>query len=390
METFLSTDYYFDWAATAPADSEILKQAAETACRVFGNPSSVHEAGRCARQMLSEARQRCAKVLQVPADTLYFTSGGTESNYLPMLSLLCRPNKGSILVSAIEHPSIREQAAMMKHCGWDIIFVQPDTHGIITPEAVLQKMRGDTAMLCVMAVNNETGAIQPIYDIADAVSTHCAGKKRPWFHTDCVQALGKIPLCLSHRGIDSASMSAHKIRGPRGVGLLYLAHGMDSFIKGGGQENGIRSGTENTSGAFAFSLCIEKYAGKQNSSANQEKSALSFISELKNISGCKILPESRQSSSCNIYDKRFSPWIVQASFKNIPGEVLVRALSEKNIYISTGSACSARKLSRPVLEAMHVAKEDASSAVRFSFGSETTENAAMHLVQVLREIAATY
>ncbi len=377
---------YFDWAATSPPDPAVYAEMTEFALSAYANPSSAHAGGTKAKDVLSQARSRCAAALEVNPDTLFFTSGGTEADHIPLLSLLQRPAAGSIVISAIEHPAIREQARMIKHCGWDIIEVRPGRDGIVQPDDVAARIREDTALVCVMAVNNETGAVQPVRGIADMIAS--LGSKRPKFHVDAVQAAGKIPFSPAQCGIDTAAFSAHKIRGPRGVGLLYMARRQEPFIRGGGQENGIRPGTENTAGAWALSRCMEKYAIPAGGASRQDGSfaagtrlCAALVSFLRTLPGCKILPECRENA-----DTRFSPWIIQASFRGIPGEVAVRALSEKGFFISTGSACSSRKQSRPVLEAMGVSAEDAACAVRFSFGPETSGRDADRLCEALSEM----
>ena len=223
-------EIYCDWAATALFDTEILEKAYKTSIEFAGNPSSVHQKGIDAKYALQNARKRCATSLGVKEENIIFTSGGTESNHIAILSLLNRPVKGSILVSSLEHPAVREQAEMMKKCGWQVYKIPSDENGIITAESVIKAMKDDTALVSVMAVNNETGSIMPIYEISDALTNHCAGKRRPKFHVDAVQAAGKIPLDLSYKGIDFASISAHKIGGPRGIGILYAKDKFEPFF----------------------------------------------------------------------------------------------------------------------------------------------------------------
>ena len=380
--------YYFDWAATSLQDTEIIEKAFALSQKYCGNPSSVHALGIEAKNIIQQARKSASQALGVPENTIYFTSGGTESDYLPILSLLQRPNKGSILISNIEHSAIKEQAEAMKNCGWKIITVNPNSRGIIEPQAIIEKLEDDTALVCVMAVNNETGAIQPIYDIADALIHFAGNKKKPKFHVDAVQAVGKIPLNLAHKGIDSAAISGHKIGGPRGIGILYLQQRQEPFLRGGGQEKGIRSGTENLYGICAIADCLQKYAitSPENTYFQNTKNLSAyFIEELQKIVGCTLIPNTRQKD-----DQDFSPFVIQAAFDNVPGEVMVRALSEKGIYISTGSACSARKLSRPILEAMKVPQKIASEAVRFSFGHTTTKEAIDFLLNNLKNIVQLF
>ena len=155
-------DHYFDWAATSPADEDILKEALEETLKYWGNPSSTHAVGKEARELFEAARVRAACALGVKPETIYFTSGGTESDQIPLLSVLAKPMKGTVLVSSIEHPAIREQSEALKNCGWNVIQIPADSDGIITPEAVTSLITGDTVLVCIMAVNNETGVIQPI------------------------------------------------------------------------------------------------------------------------------------------------------------------------------------------------------------------------------------
>ena len=376
-------EHYFDWAATSPADEDILKESLEETLECWGNPSSTHTVGKKARELFETARTRAAKALGVKPETIYFTSGGTESDQIPLLSVLAKPMKGTVLVSSIEHPAIREQSEALKNCGWNVVQIPADSDGIITPEAVISLLTADTVLVCIMAVNNETGVIQPVYEIADAITKACEGKRRPKFHVDCVQAAGKINLNLSYKGIDSAALSSHKICGPRGIGILYMKDAIEPFLRGGGQEKGIRSGTENVFGAVAFSKCLERYYNKANP-ADAERTN-NFVEKLSDLSGCTIVPPSRLEKK-----NLFSPYVVQAAFNNIPGNVMLRALDAKGFSISTGSACSAKKNKRPVLEAMHVDPKLRENAVRFSFGPHTTDQAVEELFTAVSEINAQF
>ncbi len=389
--------HYFDWAATTPPDADILRESLELTLHAYGNPSSIHQAGSQARALLEKAREACAHVLGVPQNQLYFTSGGTESDHIPLLSMLTRQNRTNmrILISALEHPALREQCAVLERAGVHIDTVLPDKNGFITPEAVTEKLTADTVYVSVMAVNNETGCIQPIYKIADALSQATAGKRRPHFHVDCVQAAGKIPLALAHTGIDSAAFSAHKLCGPRGIGLLYLAKPLTPFLTGGGQEQNIRSGTENLFGAISFARCLERYwialeetadeNGARNRFAQQTVWTDEFVQRIAAMDGAALVPAARLTDS-----GRFSPWVVQAAFKNIPGNVMVRALDAKGFAISTGSACSAKKQSRPILAAMQISRDMQDTAVRFSFGTHTTQDDMQALLQAVQDISRTF
>lgn len=376
-------EHYFDWAATSPADEDILKESLEKSFDAWANPSSSHALGKKARELLENARKRAANAMNVKPENIYFTSGGTESDQIPLLSVLNKPAKGTVLISSIEHPAIREQAKELSKCGWKIVSIPSNKDGIITAEAVTELLTLDTVLVCVMAVNNETGSIQPIYEIADAIKKWSEGKRKPKFHVDCVQAAGKIPLNLSYDGIDSAALSAHKICGPRGIGILYLKNNFEPFLKGGGQEKGIRSGTENVFGAIAFSKCLEKYFLTKNKTPQFDSNE--FVKKLSNLKNCTIIPPSRIQK-----EELFSPYVVQVSFKNIPGNVMLRALDAKGFYISTGSACSTKKANRPVLEAMHIPLDLRETAVRFSFGPTTTQKSLNELFEAVNEINNTF
>ncbi len=385
--------FYFDWAATAPFDKEILEKSFSLSLSCWANPSSLHDMGSKAKDALEDARKRSSIALGVEKDTIYFTSGGTESDWLPMLSLLSRPQKGSIVIGKTEHPAAREMAKSMKNAGWDAIFVSPDRDGFIQGKAVAETIREDTALVCVMLVNNETGAIQPLKEIVEAVKEKTKGKRQPLFHADCVQAAGKIPLNLPLLGIDSAAISAHKIGGPRGSGLLYLAKPFTPFLRGGGQEKGVRSGTENLFAAEAMALCLEKYAINEKNIESQKRFALQkemtshFILELSKIEGCVLVPKNRIEDKSN---EKFSPWIVQVAFPGIPGQVMQRALNAKGFFISTGSACSSGHKERPVLDAMGLSPEEKESSVRFSFGFSTQEEDMTSLLKAIKEVRSQF
>lgn len=397
----VNPELYFDWAATAIPDQDILEAALKESLESWANPSSVHTAGKEARAVLEKARADCANVLGVLAKQIVFTSGGTESDHIPLLAILNRPEKGNIAVSSIEHPALREMADELKKCGIEPRFIPADKNGFITPEAVLQTVDAKTLFVSVMAVNNETGAVQPIQKIAAALEEVYKGKRKPRFHVDCVQALGKVPIdFLNEPGIDSAAFSAHKICGPRGIGILYLKKEEEIFLRGGGQEGGARSGTENLFGAIAFAKCLERHAipspraetkngGKTESAARFEEQkawTADFIKGLLAIKGCEIIPAARGVLS----QDNFSPWVVQASFQKIPGQVMLRALDAKGICVSTGSACSSKKASRPILEAMGVPAAQRETSVRFSFGPKTTSKGMQALLDAVKEVCAAF
>jgi cysteine desulfurase len=374
---------YFDWAATAVPDER--EDAAP-----FGNPSSLHREGRAAREALEEARSRCAAALGVQNSEIFFTSGGTESNAIALFFLACaRTADGpgaAFLYSAGEHPSIRENTAALERLGIACAAVGIGRDGRVDAErfAAVLRRHANTRMTAIMAVNNETGAINDMAAIAAAARN---GKRPIHLHCDAVQAAGKIYLSSFLPFVDSMSLSAHKLGGPRGAGILYLRAKREALVRGGGQEGGIRPGTENTTGALAMARALERHAA-----ANALKTALkaaqtrmdALLARLGAIPGFTPIPADRTPG-----DQRFSPWILQAAFRDIPGEVFSRALDEAGFAVSTGSACSRTDKRRPVLEAMGVDQATAFAGIRISQGWSTTMEDIDALAEAAKRLCGT-
>lgn len=379
---------YLDWAATTPPDSELLHRSLEESIELYGNPSSPHRPGKAAKILLEDARSRLLALLsprraeRKRGGTLVFTASGTEADQIPMLALLRNPMRGNastpagqarphLVISAIEHAAIFAQAETLARLGFDLTLVRPNADGILSAATVAEAIRPSTKLVAAMAVNNETGAIQDIGAIGDALVSAAAslGMPAPLFHVDCVQALGKIPLDLSSAKITSAAFSAHKLQGPKGVGALWCAKPIEALASGGGQESGTRSGTENLFGISAFAACASKAI-----SALETHREIAFSLEdrllrgIRCIPGASVLPLGRMPR-----DSRWSPWIVSAAFPGLGGEVLARALSDLGIAVSTGSACSHTRAAkgRRILDAMGVPEPLAFSAIRISVGPTT-------------------
>ena len=384
---------YFDWAASAP-DIALSPPVPG----LYGNPSSLHSEGRTAKLALEDARQRCAAVLNVPANTVYFTSGGTESNSIALFSSLMRRGQGRIIASAAEHSSVREAMDTLDKMGKPTGVIAVDSEGRVTPEALLKALNKykDVRFASVMAVNNETGSVTDIASLTEIIR-----RQTPPVHIHCdiVQAVGKVPLDISGWGIDSASISAHKIGGPRGIGLLYLRHSAgqgktEVFYKGGGQENGIRGGTENIQGAVALANCMEKYAASQVLNENYENAKVRWnklLTSLSAIERCTIIPLQRSQQCTHLSAQgditgRFSPYILQVGFKGIPGEVMARALDDLGFAVSTGSACSSSSPERPVLAAMGIEENLRIEGIRISQGFTTTDEDIDLLLDAIREV----
>ena len=386
--------YYFDWAASAPNDACSLSAP-------FANPSSQHSEGRAAKHALEEARERCAAVLNVPPDTLYFTSGGTESNSIALFSNLLRKGNGRVIAPETEHSSIREGMETLEKMGRPTGKIGVDSTGRVNEHLfakALEKYK-DVRFASVMAVNNETGSITDIASIHSVIRKQRESGAPLHLHCDLVQAVGKIPLDIQNWEIDSASISAHKIGGMRGIGLLYLRSrqgGIEAFYAGGGQERKIRGGTENTQGAISLASCLEKHASSQTVKIEYEKAKGRFtklIKSLISMERCIIIPQVRgtppfieTSQAQGINTEWFSPYILQAAFKDIPGEVMARALDDLGFAVSTGSACSSSSPERPVLMAMGIAENLQIEGIRISQGWSTTEEEIDLLIDAIAEV----
>jgi cysteine desulfurase len=377
--------HYFDWAASAPYDYPLINQTIDPV--LFGNPSSQHAEGKAAKLALEDARTRCAAVLNVPPETLFFTSGGTESNSIALFSNLVKKGQGKIISSMAEHSSVREGMETLEKMGKLTGRIAVDSAGRVTPdlfEKALAKY-GEVRFAACMAVNNETGAITDIASLTDVIRKHSGPPIH--LHCDLVQAAGKIPVDISGWEIDSASISAHKIGGPRGIGLLYLRRptaGSEIFYTGGGQENGVRGGTENTQGALCLASCLEKYAASEILAAEYERAKARWkklITALTAMERCTFIPAGRAPD-----DDSFSPYILQAAFKNIPGEVMARALDDLGFAVSTGSACSSSSPERPVLLAMGVEEKLRIEGIRISQGYSTTDEEIDLLIEAIMEV----
>jgi len=372
---------YLDWAATAVPDQDILRESYECSLKAFGNPSSVHQAGQEASAVLEECRTRCAAALGVKKEEIFFTSGGTESDNIVLLSLLRKPSRGTVLVSAIEHPAVLEPAAVLADNGYKVAYLKPGADGIIRQGTLEKALTPDTKLVTVMAVNNETGAVQPVHQLAEVVhkyAQHCGHKIH--FHCDAVQGTGKVKLDFADPNIHSWAISAHKIRGPRGAGILVLKNTIQTMVRGGGQENGIRPGTENTAAIYGMTLALEKaLADLDKNSTHAYHLMDTLLEKLGKNPAYTIIPENRKPG-----DEHYSPYVLSLAATPIPAEVLARTLDDKGICVGTGSACSNRKKGQSkTLAAMGVSDDVSFSRIRISIGSTTTEEEIKQFIQIL-------
>ena len=354
---------YFDNSATTKPYPEALETYMQVASKIVGNPSSLHRLGDQATRILDASRQQIADLIGKKSDEIFFTSGGTEGDNWVIKGVACEKAKFGkhIIVSAIEHPAVKESALWLKSQGFEVDFAPVDEKGFVDVKALAGLIRSDTTLISVMAVNNEIGSIQPI----QAISELLADKPTTSFHVDAVQALAKIPTekYLTNR-VDFATFSSHKFHGVRGVGFVYIKSGkkITPLLTGGGQERDYRSTTENVAGiaatAKALRLSMEKldiFASK----AGQMKSVIRQA--LLDYPDILIFSD----------EDDFAPHILTFGIKGVRGEVIVHAFEDYDIFISTTSACSS-KAGKPAgtLIAMGVDKDKAQSAVRLSLDLE--------------------
>lgn len=371
---------YFDNAATTIPYDEALRTYQEVASKIIGNPSSLHNLGAKSSRILEASRKQIADLLGVNTDEIVFTSGGTEGDnwVLKGVAFEKEPQGNHIIVSDIEHPAVKESAKWLSQHGFDVSYAPVDERGFVDVAALADLLRPETILVSVMAVNNEIGSIQPIAAISDVL----ADKPGITFHVDAVQAIGKVPVAdyLTER-VDFASFSGHKFHSVRGVGFIYKKAGkrLNPLLTGGGQEDGLRSTTENVAGiaatAKALRLTLEK-----------ETVALPRIAKMKAV----IYDALAVYSDVVIFSEKtddFAPNILTFGIKGVRGEVIVHAFEEHEIYISTTSACSS-KAGHPAgtLVAMGVPSKLAQSAVRISLDDDNDMSQVEQFLTIFKQI----
>ncbi|WHX99621.1 cysteine desulfurase family protein [Neobacillus sp. DY30] len=370
---------YFDNSATTRPYNDVLDSFVKVSSEFFGNPSSLHGLGLLAEKLLTQARTQVANLLDVKPTEIYFTSGGTESNNLAIKgSAMFYKNKGKhLILSSVEHPSVRGAMEQLKKLGFDITYLPADQNGRVRVDDVKASINKDTILVSVMQVNNEVGTIQPIAEIGKLL------KEYPTilFHVDAVQAVGKVPLNLLENGVDLCSFSAHKFHGLKGTGALFIREGikLDPLLSGGNQEWKVRSGTENVAGAVAMAKALRM-------SIEKSKLGLERMTRVKSLLRAGL---SRINDlTINTPLENSAPHILNFSIKGVKAEVLIHTLEEKGIYLSTTSACSSKKqLPSQTLLAMGVPDDLADSAFRISLSYDNTEDEAEKVIAAIEEAA---
>ncbi|MGR9100298.1 MAG: cysteine desulfurase family protein [Gammaproteobacteria bacterium] len=366
---------YFDHNATTPLDERVLEAMKPYLSVFFGNPSSLYRYGRTARSAVETAREQVAALAGTSPSQVVFTSGGTEANNLAIKGASAMLTPGKIAVSAIEHPSVLETAMSLQRLGWMFEAIGVDKNGLVTREALQKACSSGVDLVSVMTANNETGTIQDIAAMAEML----AGKN-VLLHTDAVQAAGKIPIDFKAMGVQMMTLSSHKINGPKGAGALIVDNkvGLSPLITGGGQEKGLRAGTENVAAVVGFGKAAEIALNEMESSNSRLRGLRSRLEAgLSHIPGLIVF-------ALNV--ERL-PNTVQFGMPETDGEMLLMRLDQKGFAVSSGSACSSGG-SEPshVLTAMGVDEKLAKSAIRVSLGKSNTEAEIDSFVQVLKTL----
>jgi len=368
---------YMDYAATTPVDPRVLNVMKPYFLEKYGNPSSLHSFGREANRALEEARANVAGLINAEANEIVFTSGGTESNNLAIKGVaFANRDKGKhIITSAIEHDAVIEPCEWLEKQGFDVTILPVDKYGLVDPMEVEKAIRKDTILISIMMANNEIGTIQATEKIGKICS-----EKNVSFHTDAVQAFGKIPIDVKKMNVDLLTASAHKLYGPKGVGCLYVRKGVkiEPLLHGGGHEFGLRSTTENVAGIVGFGAATEFRKKEMKPEAEKLKRLRDKL--IKNV--LKI-----EHSHLNGHPKLRLPNNANFWFDFIEGESLIMHLDAKGIAASTGSACSSKSLGPShVLLAIGLRHEQAHGSLRLTLGKYNSDKDVNYVLKVLPEI----
>jgi len=377
---------YFDNAASTAVHPEVVKEMVPYFDTEYGNPSSIHQFGRKAKNAIQKARKQVAALIGAEPDEILFTSGGTESNNIILygisnIPLRTRPFqelRNHIITSSIEHEAILQPCKNLEEIGCKITYLPVDESGMVDLPDVANSLTEDTIIVSIMFANNEVGTIQPIKEISELCK-----KYDVLFHTDAVQAVGKVPINVKELGIDALSVSSHKINGPKGVGALFIKKGIkpNPIILGGGQENGMRSGTENVASIVGFGKACEIAKEKLNENISHFQTLHSSILSkiVKEIPHVKLNGHTEKRIFNNLH----------LTFLGVNGEDLIIKLDEHNIAASTGSACSVHtQKASHVLKAMGFNHEQITGSLRISFGYMNTLDEVKQAVEVLKKVVA--
>lgn len=371
---------YFDNSATTRVLDSVRDIVVKTMTEDYANPSAKHRKGMEAELYIKEARTQIAKTLKAAEKEILFTSGGSESNNMALIgTALANQRAGKHIIStAIEHPSVYNPLEYLEELGFELTFLPVDHDGHISLEELEAAIRPDTILVSVMYVNNEVGAVEPIEEISRIIK-----KKNPktLFHVDAIQAYGKFQIRPKKQGIDLLSVSGHKIHGPKGVGFLYIGSGVKvkPLIYGGGQQNNMRSGTENVPGVAGLGVAAAEMYKNHEEKVRQLIELKDYMTDRLGELEDVVINSKKGTES--------APQIVSASFAGVRSEVLLHALEDKGIYVSSGSACSAHHPGvSGTLVGIGVSPKLLDSTIRFSFGLFNTKEEIDYCIEVLKEL----
>lgn len=360
------SEIYFDNGATTRALPQVREIMDEVLEKEYGNPSSMHMKGFDAEKYVNHAKEIIAKSLKVDPKEIYFTSGGTEANNLALIgtAFANKRERKHIITSCIEHASVYNPLSFLEEEGFEVTYLPVDEHGIVDLEALKKALRKDTLMVSIMCVNNEIGAIEPVEEIGKIVKSF---DPKILFHTDCIQAYGKLNCYPKKWKADMISVSGHKIHGPKGIGFIYIKNGtkIKPIIWGGNQQKGMRSGTENVPGIAGLSLAAKTiYDNLDKKVEKMRMLKQHFIEGVEKIENTTIH---------GLYDETSAPHIISVGIAGIRSEVLLHALEDKGIYVSSGSACASNHPQiSGVLKGIGARQEFLDATLRFSMSEFTT------------------
>lgn len=365
---------YLDHAATTPMRQEAYEAMIPYLTETFGNPSSIHAFGRTVRKDLEDARERVANALKVQPQEIYFTGGGTEADNIALLGVAAKlKDKGRhIITSAIEHHAVLHTCEALARQGCSLTVLPVDKFGMVSPAELEKAIRPETILVSIMHANNEVGTVQPIKELAAI-----AHEGEALFHTDAVQTVGNIPLDIKDLGVDLLSASAHKLYGPKGVGLLYIRKGtkLANVAYGGAQERSMRPGTENVAGIIGFARALELAMAEQPETCQRLASHRDKL-----IKGLTALPD----VSLNGHPQQRLPGNVNVSVERVEGESLILSLDMEGIAVSSGSACTSGSLEPShVLMAMGLSHQRAHGSLRFTLGKSTSQEDIDYVLKVM-------
>lgn len=370
---------YLDNSATTSCSKAVTEKMVELLTQDYGNPSSLHMKGVIAEKYITEAKKKIAKTLKVEEKELVFTSGGTESNNLAIIgSALANKRAGMhVITTSIEHASVTNPFIWLSENGFEVTYLGVDAYGQIKLDELKDAIRPDTILVSIMHVNNEIGALQPIEEAGKVIK---AANPKTLFHVDAIQSYGKMTIFPKKWNVDMLSVSGHKIHGPKGSGFLFIKDKtkVKPLIHGGGQQKGMRSGTENVPAIAGLAVASEEMYQNLEENRNHLFALRDyFIEEVEKLDGVTVNGKKDHDSA---------PHIVSVSIDGVRAEVILHTLEDRNIYVSAGSACSSNKPAiSSTLQSIGLKKELLDSTVRFSFSIHTTKEELDYALGVMRE-----